>query len=437
VRPFDVTDAIGYVRESSRKVVILSKSENPSPLLAGRKVALVHPAWHSCGTYRVVLGQIAAYRALGAEVFPIAVSSDPGFAPNRRWIWRGFVEATPELDAQPRYFGGAPFRAVLGPDFLTNVLWPYIHGDQAVIRSGLADRALLSAGVEDRDYDLVHCNHFFLMPIARRLARGRAKILLDSHDLQARQFALMNEHMPWLRPRVTYDAMLAQELNLMRDADLLIHLNAREEADFRAMLPEKSHALLYPAVPEAPTGPGGPDIVLVASNNSANVDSVIWFLREVAPLAQDVAVKIAGNVDAGVRSREPMLFERHKDWFLGRVEDPGAIYAGARLALLPTISGHGLSIKTVEAMASGLPLIATALAFRGMGEEALDLAGLGCADTPQLFASKLRQAAQSPAPTEAERRASAMRAYYDAHFSATAYEQNLAELITPLLARAA
>ena len=110
---------------------------------------------------------------------------------------------------------------------------------------------------------------------------------------------------------MTYDAMLAQELNLMRDADLLIHLNAREEADFRAMLPEKSHALLYPAVPEAPTGPGGPDIVLVASNNSANVDSVIWFLREVAPLAQDVAVKVAGNVDAGVRSREPMLFERH------------------------------------------------------------------------------------------------------------------------------
>jgi len=325
--------------------------EAPSPLLAGRKVALVHPAWHSCGTYRVVLGQIAAYRALGAEVFPIAVSSDPGFAPNRRWIWRGFVEATPELDAQPRYFGGAPFRAVLGPDFLTNVLWPYIHGDQAVIRSGLADRALLSAGVEDRDYDLVHCNHFFLMPIARRLARGRAKILLDSHDLQARQFALMNEHMPWLRPRVTYDAMLAQELNLMRDADLLIHLNARRRPTF-ARCCRKNPTPSSTRSAGGADGSGRPDIVLVASNNSANVDSVIWFLREVAPLAQDVAVKIAGNVDAGVRSREPMLFERHKDWFLGRVEDPGAIYAGARLALLPTISGHGLSIKTVEAMAS-------------------------------------------------------------------------------------
>jgi glycosyltransferase involved in cell wall biosynthesis len=392
----------------------------------------VHPAWHSCGTYRVVLGQIAAYRALGAEVFPLAVSSDPGFVPDRGWIWRGFVQATPELDAQSRYFGGAPFSAVLGPRFLKNVMWPYLHGDQAIIRSGLAERALLSAAVEDQRYDLVHCNHFFLMPIAHKLARG-ATILLDSHDLQARQFALMNEHMPWLKPLATYEQMLAQELALMREADLLIHLNAREDADFRSMLPEKSHVLLYPAVPEAPTGPGGPDMVLVASNNSANVESVIWFLREVAPLAQGVTVKIAGNVDAGVRAREPSLFERHKDWFLGRVDDPGEVYAAARLALLPTISGHGLSIKTVEAMASGLPLIATTLALRGMGEESLALPGVAVADNPESFAAALLKSVQAPIPSEAERRASAARGYYDAHFSAAAYQRNLAGLITPLL----
>jgi glycosyltransferase involved in cell wall biosynthesis len=411
----------------------MATHHTPSPL-QGRRVALVHPAWHSCGTYRVVLGQIAAYRALGAEVFPVAVSSDPGFRPERRWIWREFTAATPELDDGPRFFGGAPFRAVLSPRFLANVLWPYLHGDQAVIRSGLAERALLSKGLEDVAFDLVHCNHFFLTPVAKRLSRGAAKILLDSHDLQARQFALMNEHMPWLRPRVSYEAMLAQELALMRAADLLLHLNAREYAEFRASLPEKNHALLYPAVPPAPTGPGGEDIVIVSSNNSANVDSVIWFLREIAPRAEGVRVKIAGNVDAGVRSRDGALFERYKDWFLGRVEDPGAIYAGARLALLPTIDGHGLSIKTVEAMASGLPLIATRLALRGMGEGALALTGVVVADAPEDFARALVDAARAPAWSEARRRASAARAYYDAHFSAAAYERNLERLVAPLLA---
>ena len=273
------------------------------------------------------------------------------------------------------------------------------------------------------------------MPVAQRLARGRTKIALDSHDLQARQFALMNERMPWLKPRVSYEAMLAQELREMESADLLIHLNAAEESEFRAFLPQKAHALLYPAVPEAPTGPGGPDIVLVASNNSANVESVIWFLREVAPLAEGIAVRIAGNVDVGVRAQQGALYERYRSWFLGRVEDPGAIYANARLALLPTISGHGLSIKTVEAMASGLPLIATRHALRGMDATAFSLQNVTLADAPQDFAAALRKAAAALGLSEVERRASATRSYFMRNFSAEAYQRNLLALIAPLLPR--
>lgn len=408
-------------------------SETP---LAGRRVALLHPAWHSCGTYRVVLGQIAAYRALGADVSPIAISLDPGFVPGRGWIWKSFTEATPELDDGPRYYGGAPFRAMFAPRFLRDALWPYLHGDQAVIRLGMAERAMLSPGVEGAAYDLVHCNHFFLMPVARRLARGRAPILLDTHDLQARQFALMNERMPWLAPRATYEAMLAQEIEAMRGADLLLHLNAQEAEDFSALLPEKSHRLLYPAVPEAPTGPGGPDIVLVASNNSGNVESVVWFLREVAPKAPGVAVKIVGNVDAGVRARAPDVYAAHKGWFLGRVEDPGAVYARARLALLPTISGAGLSIKSVEALSSGLPLVATRQALRGMDEEAFRLADVALADSPDEFARALTEAAARAPLGEAARRASAARRYYESRFSLHAYERSLGALASPLIVRA-
>jgi glycosyltransferase involved in cell wall biosynthesis len=383
-----------------------------------------------------VLGQIAAYRALGAQVFAVSVSSDPGFSPERRWLWRSFIDSTPELDHAPRFLGGAPLRAFLSPRFLRDILWPYLHGDQAVIRSGLAERANLTPELLGRSFDLVHCNHFFLMPVARRLARGAAPILLDSHDLQARQYELMNARMPWLAPRVGYVAMLAQELAQMRGADVLIHLNAAEEEEFVALLPEKSHMLLYPAVPSAPTGPGGPEIVLVASNNSANVESVIWFLREVAPLVPGVAVKIVGNVDAGVRANAPRDYERFKSWFVGRIEDPGAAYADARLVLLPTISGHGLSIKAVEAMSSGLPLIATRLALRGMKEDSAALPGVTIVEDATSFAQALRLAAATPAiPNENERRSSAVRAYYDANFSGRAYERNLSALVAPLLAK--
>ncbi len=402
------------------------------PLL-GRRVALIHPAWHSCGTYRVVLGQIAAYRALGAEVFPIAISSDPGFVPGRNWIWKSFSQATPELDDGVRYYGGAPFHAMLSPRFLRDVLWPYLHGDQAVVRLGMAERTLLSSGIEGATFDLVHCNHFFLMPIARRLARGAAPILLDTHDLQARQFALINETKLWLSPRASYESMLAQELEAMRGADLLLHLNAQEAEDFRALIPEKAHALLYPATPEAPTGPGGPDIILVASNNTANVESVIWFLREVAPKAPGVAVKIVGNVDAGVRSKAPEQYAAFKDWFLGRVEDPGVIYANARLALLPTISGTGLSIKTVEALSSGLPLIATTQAMRGMDEQASRLPGVVIVSSAQEFADALNRQAASAPLDESARRASPARRYYESRLSLAAYKASLGVLAAALI----
>jgi glycosyltransferase involved in cell wall biosynthesis len=402
--------------------------------LAGRRVALLHPAWHSCGTYRVVLGQIAAYRALGAEASPIAISTDPGFLPQRRWLWRSFLTATPELEGSPRHLGGAPLHVLFEPGFFRGVVWPYLHGDQAAIRLGLVSRARFSPGVEEAEYDLVHCNHFFLMPAARRLARGRAPILLDTHDLQARQFALINERMPWLRPRVTYEEMLAQELAAMRGADLLLHLNAREAEEFRGLLPKKRHALLYPPTPPAPTGPGGPDIVIVSSDNTANVESLIWFLREVAPRAPGVEVKIAGSVADGVRARAGELYAAYKNWFLGRVAEPGAVYAGARLVLLPTIGGTGLSIKTVEAMSSGLPLIATPQALRGMDDAALALPGVTIVETAEAFAAALSAAAVAPPPSDSQRASSAARAYYERRFSLAAYRAGLQALAAPLMA---
>jgi glycosyltransferase involved in cell wall biosynthesis len=414
------------------------KMNDPAALpLAGRNVAIVHPAWHSCGTYRVVLGQVAAYRALGARVAPVAICDLPGYTPHRAWRWRSFVEATPELSQGERWFGGPRFRAFGALRFLHDVLWPYLHGDQAVIRAGAAERAELALGLTNRRFDLVHCNHFFLMPVAKRLARG-APILLDSHDLQARQFALMNEHMPWLRPRATYDDMLARELALMSGADLLLHLNAQEYDDFRALLPQKEHALLYPSAPEAPLGPGGEDILLVASNNSANVDSVCWFLREVLAGARIPHLRIVGNVDAGVKARDPALYAAYRASFVGRVDDPGAAYATARLALLPTISGHGLSIKTVEALASGLPLIATSHAFRGMRLDATRFSDVIVADSAADFAHALGAAVTDAfVPSEAQRAASEMRSFYDAHFSLDAYRANLAALAPPLLGAAA
>ncbi len=373
-----------------------------------------------------------AYRRLGARVVTVACCDQPGYAPGSSW-WRDYRRLTPELESAPRFFAGVSFARFLRPSRFKRLALPYWHGDGATMRAGFAEASDLSDGLAAERVDFVHCNHFFCMPVAHRVAGNGsfgAPIALDTIDVQARQFDLINDASRWvLPPRTSFEAMLAQEIEAMRPAAALLHLNLDEKTFFEERMPGAPHHLLYPAVRDMPGRPGGRDILIVASNNAANVESLLWFLREVFPRP----LTIAGNVDAGVRAKDAGLFERHREAFAGRVDDLGALYARAKLVLLPTIDGTGLSIKAVEAMSSGLPLIATRLAFRGMAIEPANLRNVALADDAEAFAAALRQAADGPASNEDPMGSDTRRAYDDL-FSEAAYARNLARIVLPLVA---
>ncbi|MGH6813726.1 MAG: glycosyltransferase, partial [Methylocella sp.] len=273
--------------------------------LTGRTVAIVHPAWHSCGSHQVFVSQARAYRSLGAKVISVAIADAPGATECSRQH-KFYRAATADLEADLRLFTGIPLHGVLNPRFL-RAAWRWLHGNFAGI---LVETAKLVPVPEALALaprvDLVHCNHFFCMPVAIRLRERHAcPIVLDTHDLQARQYVLRN-HAGWALPPVArYEDMLAIELDAMRPADLLIHLNDEEAAAFQELVPEARHALLYPAVNAMPAGPGGGDLIIVASANSANLLGLVWFLREVMPLAPGVPVQIFGNIDRQIQWGAP------------------------------------------------------------------------------------------------------------------------------------
>ena len=402
-------------------------------IFAGKTIAVVHPAWHSCGAYEVYVGQVEAYRSLGATVFTVACNDNPGFAPSSSW-WANYRRLTAEMESVPRYFAGVSYRRFLTPGFFRRAVIPYWQGDGAAMREGFAERSELSEEAEAARVDLVHCNHFFCMPIARRVAKG-APIVIDTIDVQARQFDLINDVSPFvLPPRVSFEAMLAQEIEAMRPAKGLLHINVEERDFFDTHMPCAPHHLLYPAVRDMPGQAGGDAILIVASNNPANVESLLWFLREVMPRAGDPPVVIAGNVDAGVKAKDAGLFETHKALFLGRVSDLAAVYRKAQLVLLPTIAGTGLSIKAVEALSTGLPLIASPLAFRGMTLDPETLRNVTIAPDADAFAAALRDAVAQPRlPSADEMATSDTRRAYERLFSAEAYADHLSRIVVPLV----
>ncbi|HEY0510459.1 MAG TPA: glycosyltransferase family 4 protein [Thermoanaerobaculia bacterium] len=401
--------------------------------LAGRTVVLVHPAWHSCGTATVVASQARAYRALGARVLSVALSDHPAFGLAPESLAQAYLQATPELVADRRLVTGIGRGAALNPLKIAPIGWNFAHGDFAATYVALAQNSAVPRELAAERLDLVHCNHFFCMPVAERLrAAHRCSLLLDSHDIQARQYVLRNQGGWYLPPRAPYGAMLRTELAWLKRADHLLHLNSGEDAAFRGLLPESSHALIYPAVDPMPAGAGGGDFVIVASANVPNILSLEWFLREVAPRVGDIPLAIYGNVDAAIRSRDPGLYGRFSRHFRGRVDDVADAYRRATCVLLPTIEGHGLSIKTIEALSSGAPLVATRHAFRGIDVDPVSLANVTVAEDAAGFAEALRRQA-AKRPDAAARPASPTRRLYDALFSPRAYRERLAGLVAPLL----
>ena len=413
-------------------------AKSASAPLAGKTIAVVHAAWHSCGSYQVNVSQAAVYKALGAHVISLAVREwPPGQSGLESPRWRDYISHTQDMPADERHYANMPGSIWLKPSFWGQVYWPLVHGQHAKATAAMTGLARLPKELAGRRIDLIHCNHFFCIPAARNLS-ATAPLVIETQDVQALQYDLRNDGLFIVPPRATYDELLAAELGFLRKADLLVHLNAEECATFEKLLPDMRNALVYPAVEEAPTGPGGNDIVIVASGNFPNVLSVEWFLEHVAPRAPHAQVRIAGNVDGALARRNPALYEKWRHLFLGRVDDIGAVYANAGLVLLPTTEGHGLSIKAVEALSSGAPLIATPQAFRGMRVEPAALANVTLCEDADSFAAALDAIALRGPATEPQSRGDARkmsdtRKFYEANFSAAAYERAIRDLVLPLV----
>ncbi|HEY8213488.1 MAG TPA: glycosyltransferase [Methylocystis sp.] len=403
---------------------------------AGKTVAVVHAAWHSCGSYQVNVSQIAAYKALGARVISVAMMDDVAPRPPHGSRWPAYIEASRDIGADRRFYSGAPFSA-LASRLLVDGWWRLIHGDQASWLIELAKRAPLPEGFDSETVDFVHTNHYFTLPFVERLQRGRkVPVVLETQDIQARQYMLRNQGGFFIPPYATYDDMLDVELSWMRRADLCAHLNEEEHRDFQKLLPQSRHALIYPAVPSAPLARGR-DVIIVASDNYGNYVSLRWFLQEVVPLAGGARVAVYGNIDGGVKRRDPALYESHRDLFKGRVDDIGAVYANAGCVLLPTVEGHGLSIKAVEALSCGAPLVATPLAFRGMQVDPSKLGNVALAEDARQFAGLWREAqARAESGGHADPAQSDTRRLYEDAFSPQAYARALASAAAELCRQA-
>ncbi|CCJ07227.1 glycosyltransferase [Methylocystis sp. SC2] len=403
--------------------------------LSGKTVAVVHPAWHSCGTHQVIASQIKAYKKLGARVLSIALMDDVTPAIGRGARWENYRAHSRDLAADERYESSATIADLFRTALLKDGWLPLIHGDHASWLVELVKRAPLPEALDTGAIDLIHANHFFVMPFVERMReRRRIPVVLDTHDIQARQYELRNRAGFSIPPHVRYNSMLAIELEWIERADLCIHLNSEEYATFGQLLPQSPHELIYPSIAPVAPQPNGDRAIFVAGDNAANYISIRWFLKYIAPHVPEMSISIFGDIADGVKRRDRPLYEKHRNLFRGRIADIDSAYADAAMILLPTREGHGLSIKTVEALSSGLPIVATSKAFRGMEIDPSRLRNVHIANDASEFAAAM---VKCPAMSKgSDPMASDTRALYEDRYSLEGFARRLGDVACKLMANA-
>ena len=212
-------------------------------------------------------------------------------------------------------------------------------------------------------------------------------------------------HSPGLRRSLWLTlARLARPLEawLYRRYELVLAIS---EGDRRLLAPRCAPrpVLLVPLVPAvpstvagAPARPPGPTVLFVgAMARTFNQQGVRWFLEQVWPrvLAE---VPEARFVVAGGNPPE-WLTARQDDHLLvtGFVDDLTPWYRAAAVCVSPLLVAGGLLQKVVDALALGVPVVATSVSNHGLaatpGEQLL------VADTPVAFAEAVIRLLREPA----------------------------------------
>jgi glycosyltransferase involved in cell wall biosynthesis len=276
---------------------------------------------------------------------------------------------------------------------------------------------------------LLHVNHVYTLGFALKLHRkvfgSSLPIILETHDVQSHVLHDWGDRNPWTGRPDRLDRLIKSEAGLLQKANVLVHLSVDDFEFFRALIPSKPHFLAFPAIEEhfcsafsASTAPAESiDLLFVGQWQRYNFEAVKWFLEQVWPLVADrrYNLKIVGNIESMVRSNLPQLYEAFRSCFVGEVPDLIPYYRAARCVIAPMVSGSGISIKTMEALALGKPFVGTSKAFRGMPMDRLKAAGIEVHDGAKGFADAIVRTLHGE--QEAQERS---RAAYDNVFSARA-----------------
>ncbi len=245
------------------------------------------------------------------------------------------------------------------------------------------------------------CRHYVareFLPLIRVHA-AQARLVFDTvdlHHLREMRAAELHGDAALLR---SAERTRELELDLVRRCDATLVVSEVERALLADAVPAARVAVLSNLIEVATPGPGHAarrDLLFVGGfRHPPNVDAMRWFVAEVWPHVRAARPALHLHVVGADAPVELLaLAEVPGVQLHGHVADLAPLLAAARISIAPLRYGAGVKGKVNEAMAHGLPVVATACAVEAM--HLADGEDVRVADTPEAFAAAILQLDADP-----------------------------------------
>lgn len=266
----------------------------------------------------------------------------------------------------------------------------------------------IERALHQEQYDLIQLETIFMAPyIAQIRTLSKALIVLRAHNV---------EHLIWQRVAQKSTLMLKRwylshlsntlkrfELDMLEKVDGIAAITRKDAAFFRGLTSTPVIDIPYGIKPELFTPsfnvPALPLFFHIGSMNwIPNQDGIKWFLDTTWPKLRkqipDAQFYLAGRFMPEWLTN----YQGEGVHVIGEVDDALQFVAAHHISIVPLLSGSGIRIKIIEAMAMGKTVIATKVGAEGIGYTEGE--NIFIADKPEKFVEHMKMLVKDPAKAE-------------------------------------
>lgn len=249
--------------------------------------------------------------------------------------------------------------------------------------------------IQAKDFDVIQLEGVFLGDYIKYIRKySSAKIVLRAHNVEHQIWERLSENYTglkkWYLQKVMIPRLKKFEDRIADKVDAIVTISKLDEEYFKAKTSKPVHTLpaAYEIKDDIQPLPKVFSVGFIGGLDwLPNAEGVQWFLRKVwrnfAKTQTDVSFNLAGR-------NFPKKYYDLKDdklFIFGEVGDAADFTNENSLMIAPILSGSGMRIKIVEAMALGRTVISTAIGAEGINYT--DKKNIFIANTPEEWINTL------------------------------------------------